>query len=56
MRTRGYTCDQTPQTGACDLQHRSGMSTAEKWLLRAVALSLFALWAVIAIGHIPRGG
>ncbi len=32
------------------------MSTAERWMLRIVALSLIALWLVIAIGHMPGGG
>jgi hypothetical protein len=32
------------------------MSAGEKWLLRAVLVSFVALWVVIAIGHIPRGG
>jgi len=30
------------------------MSAGERWMLRLVALSLLALWIVIAIGHIPH--
>jgi hypothetical protein len=32
------------------------MSAGEKWMLRIIALSLLALWIVLAIGHIPDGG
>jgi hypothetical protein len=32
------------------------MSVPEKWMYRLIALLLFTLFAVIAAGHIPKGG
>jgi hypothetical protein len=32
------------------------MSTGERWAYRFIALTLFALFVLMAIGHIPDGG
>lgn len=47
---------QRAATGPAPAVHRTAMSTAERWMLRIVMLSLVALFVVLAIGHMPRGG
>ncbi len=32
------------------------MSSEERWMYRIIALVVFSLFAVLAYGHIPRGG